>query len=73
MAKFIGNDTHTFDIEKITLIHWSVLGIKGESCVKVLLNNNNEVELYYTISDDYKLINQLRKVLGQEPLNRPHW
>ncbi|MBW4435354.1 MAG: hypothetical protein KME28_27510 [Pelatocladus maniniholoensis HA4357-MV3] len=70
MAHFIGNDSVTFNSEKIIKINWNCLGEDKLSRAEVYLEENHCIYLYYIKDEDYELINNLINDFGYELLPR---
>ena len=71
MSKFVGNDTHTFDIEKIVIIWWRCyIDEHAKDVAHICFIDGNEVYLHYECDKDYRLINDMRKYFKQLPLPR---
>jgi hypothetical protein len=70
MAYFIGNDSVSFDVDKITIVHWNCCGEDKKTRVDIVFNDGNELYLYFFLDNDYELINDLREHFGYEPLSR---
>lgn len=68
MAHFIGNDSITFDVEKITVVHWNCCGEERITRVEIIFTDGNEVYLHFQVDADYKLINDLRDYFGYKHL-----
>jgi hypothetical protein len=70
MAYFIGNDSVSFDVDKITIVHWNCRGENKKTRVDIVFNDGNELYLYFFLDNDYELINDLREHFGYSPLPR---
>lgn len=69
LTHFIGNDTVSFDVDKITIFHWKCCGENKTTRAEITVTYGNE--LYLFIADqDYRLINDLREHFGYSPLPR---
>ncbi len=70
MARFIGNNNVSFDVDKVTIVHWNCCGKEKKTRVDIIFNDGNELYLYFFLDDDYELINNLRDDFGYDPLPR---
>ena len=70
MTHFIGNDSVSFDVDKITIVHWKCCGEDKTTRVEITFVDGNELYLYFIADEDYRLINDLREHFGYNPLPR---
>jgi hypothetical protein len=70
MAYFIGNDSVSFDVDKITIVHWNCCGEDKTTRAEITFTDGNQLCLYFIADEDYRLINDLREHFGYSSLPR---
>lgn len=70
MAHFIGNNSVSFDVEKIIIVHWNCADENKLTRVEIEFLEDKVLYLYYIEDEDYELINNLRKEFGYDSLPR---
>jgi hypothetical protein len=70
MPHFIGNNNVSFDVDKITMVHWNCRNEDKKTRVDIIFNDGNKLYVYFFLNDDYELINNLRNNFGYESLPR---